>query len=422
MGILYVKKEFTYTYNFDLSLVKEFFWNTGNLSSYWYQVTGCCKNTKDNPSRDACPPYKTDDPNCGAVNSFYVQTILAYSPEDVCQQLTNNNWNWEICSLKKWSRPAENEYIINIYDDCNILKEVEFKDISECISLSVSESPDFNIKFIMTSTILYEGSGSIPLCKDGCSATLNVGFLNKILLNDDEQKKDDLIVLNETLTESNNDIDNQQIEILDNETILPDFVESSTQLNFTIPTIIVNCSKCNTLPARLYCKNNLIELNEFSNFIYNSNQKFSYNFNMIYSNSVDSWNSNFYYDSHTSNIKWQVYFSLSCLSRTETEYYWNFLMYFKKTEDDRIFDSKLGITVPSEYVCGYNSQFLFDFNFNVLNKNLYTNINYFKDDYFVFYDKIGLFSNNYWRNNPEIYIQITQNYDPNDVTRKMIVY
>jgi hypothetical protein len=412
MGTLYVKKEFRYKYNF--SFYKEFLWRTGDLSSYWYQVVGCCKNTNTN---DSCPPFKTDDTGCNNKKSFYFQTLLASSVEDVCQQLIANNWDWELCSVKKWSKPAENAYISFPEDDCNILQEVDFKNISECISLSVSQKPFINIKFNMTieeSTVIpvYVSSGGISLEEDSkttYSHTTNSSFFNEDYLKYKQNNKDKLKLI-------------KKIEAAAAQ--IPDSSESLDQLTTTIPTVIVNCSQCTTLSSRLYCTNNLINLGNFSNFIYKSNQKFDSNFNLIYSKNSDSWNKNFYYESKNDSndiVKWYISFDLSCISRSELEYYWKFLIIFKKLENGIVSDSKLNIEVPSEFVCGYNSEFIFNFNYNVVKKYLFTNINYFRDD-FVFYDKIGLFSNNYWYNNPEIYIKITENYDPSLITRKRIVY
>lgn len=418
MGIIYVKKEFTYNYTFVISFYKEFLWNTGNLSSYWYQVVGCCKETFGTESGSTgCPPFKTDDAVCENKKSFYFQTLLAYSVEDLCQQITNSNWNWELCSIKKWSRPAENLYTDPL-NDCNILQEVNFQDLPECIELSVSQKILFNIKFNMFITPHYDGSGVLSICKEGCSANYSCtpeGCCPNPNLN----------ILKENTVENilNNNY-KDLVSIQNTETIPEDDLQSLNELIATIPNVVVNCSNCTTVPARLYCKNNLLNLNYFSNFIYNKNkEEFNNNFEITYSKYSDSWKKNYYYDENiiNSKIKWYVYFDLSCLSSSETNYYWKFSMLFRKIENTVPSETKLVITVPSEFVCGYNSEFNFNFNFNVTKKQLFTNINYFRDD-FIFYDKIGLFSNNYWKSNQEFFIKITQNYDQNLTTRKIITY
>lgn len=419
MGTIYLKKEFHYTYTFGFSFYKEFLWNTGNLSPYWYQVTGCCKDTFDSTTygTTGCPPFKTDSSSCENKKSLYFQTLLAYSVEDLCQQITNNNWNWELCSIKKWSRPAENLYS-DPNNDCNILQEVNFKNVPECISLSVSENPSIKIIFNMFITPHYNGSGVLSICKSGCSATYSCSTEGCCPTPVPTVTAAPVSTPAPTPTATAYDY-----SFLDN-IIMDDDLQSLNQIPVAVPNIIVNCSQCTTVPARLYCKNNLLNLNYFSNFIYNKNkEEFNSNFEITYSKYSDSWKKNYYYDEKTSNssIKWYVYFDLACFNNSETNYYWKFLMMFRKIENNVSSDTKLVITIPSEFVCGYNSEFNFNFNFDVVKKQLFTNINYFRDD-FIFYDKIGLFTNDYWKKNTEFFIRITQNYDPNLTTRKTITY
>lgn len=383
MGTLLIKKEFKYKYSF--GFYKEFLWRTGNLSSYWYQVVGCCKNINSTNS-NSCPPFKTDDATCNDdKKSFFVQTLLAYDTEDVCQQLLNNNWNWELCSVKRWSRPAENSYVDLTIDECNFLQEVPFKELPECLSLSVSQKIDMNIKCIMEADFAL------------------VPFEPPITPTPEPTPPDFTYPPTPIPTSPP----------------LADISVSLDEISVEVPVVYINCSQCNTLSSKLYCSSNLINLGLFSNFINNNNQEFDTNFSLTYSKNTDYWSKNFYYSD--SSVVWNIYFSLGCAEGTDIEYYWKFLMLFKKLENGVTLDSKLSIEVPSEYVCGYNSEFIFNFNFNVVKKYLFTNINYFGDN-FIFYDKIGLFTNNYWFKNPEIYIRITENYDPNLITRKTIDY
>lgn len=386
MGTLLVKKEFKYKYNF--GFYKEFLWKTGNLSSYWFQVVGCCKNTNSSNS-NSCPPFKTDDATCNDnKKSFFVQTLLAYDTEDVCQQLLNNNWNWELCSIKKWSKPAENEYVISTEDECNILREVPFKELPECLSLSVSQNINMGIKFFMDVEGLVSPIES-PLPTPTPTPT-EPGFTYPPTPTPTATlpPKDESIILDE--------------------------------LSVPVPFVYINCSQCVTLSSKLYLSSNLTNLGVFSNFISNNNQEFNTSFSLVYSKNTDSWNKSFFY-SDEFNTKWNISFDLSCKQGTELEYYWKFLMSFKKVQQEIKLDTKLSVEVPSQYICGYSSGFVFSFNFNVIKKYLFTNINYFGDD-FIFNDNIGLFANNYWFKNPEIYIRITENYDPNLITRKIIDY
>jgi hypothetical protein len=102
-------------------------------------------------------------------------------------------------------------------------------------------------------------------------------------------------------------------------------------------------------------------------------------------------------------------------------YYWKFSMILKRVRLGIESDSKLVVQIPSEFVCAYNNKFEFKFNFDVVNKYLFTNINYFGDD-FVFYDKIGLFNSNYWYNNPKVIISIREEQITDSIARKIIDY
>jgi len=123
----------------------KFIWNTGSVSSYWYEVKGCCKDLSTN-NTDVCPPI---NPNSECQNkSQYFQIILANSVEELCQELNDTGWNWKLCSVKKWSRPAISNSSTN--DICNILEVVDFKKITECVALSTEYSESVKIKVATT--------------------------------------------------------------------------------------------------------------------------------------------------------------------------------------------------------------------------------------------------------------------------------
>ena len=313
MATISFKKEFRYTYTFGFSFYKEFLWNTGDLSAYWYQVVGCCKDTFETDGSTVCPPFKTDDSACENKKSLYFQTLLANNVEDLCKQITNSNWNWELCSIKKWSKPAENIYV-DPTNDCNFLQEVSFKDIPECISLSVSQKPSINIKFNMYVTPYYYGSGKLSICKDGCSASYcccccpccqtscSQGCCQE---NSDPdhtccQQGIQSFEFNEEKELTNQNKDFIKIQAVD--AIPEDDYQSLNNLSSTVPDVIVNCSQCTTVSSKLYCKNNLSNLNYFSDFIYNNNKEiFDSNFEITYSKHSDSWKRNYLYDQNILN-------------------------------------------------------------------------------------------------------------------------
>jgi hypothetical protein len=409
------RKSFSYNYTFDIAFSKEFTWRTGNLSSYWYQVRGCCKSTFQNLPGSGCPPIRTDDAKCDDVPTTYFQTILANSVSEICQELTSSNWNWQLCSVKKWSRPAENLYV-NVNDDCNVLQEVSYKDVPECLSL-ISNDVYFNFKF---NTVVYPvalGSGTISFSGSatyGCVGCISAPFM----------AEDDIVF-------TKNDVDPTPT-VSPDPTPTPTLTPTPTPIevppadislvnDLVVPIPYVNsqCPGCNQIPSKLYFQNNLINLAHFSNFIYLNNKEFNSNFELVHSKLSDSWSKKFYYES--SSEKWYLSFDLACVNVSLAAYYWRFAMTFKRIYSEIEYDSKLVVQIPSEFVCEYSTKFEFKFNFDVLNKYLFTNINYFGDD-FVFYDKIGLFNSKYWYNNPKVVISIREEQIMDAIARKIIDY
>lgn len=407
-------KSFSYNYTFSTSFSKEFTWKTGNLSSYWYQVRGCCKSTFQNLPGSGCPPIRTDDDKCDDVPTTYFQTILSNSVSEICQELTSNNWNWQLCSVKKWSRPAENLYV-DLNDECNVLQEVSFKDVPECQSL-ISNDVYFNFKFKTTAYPIYSGSGSMSFF--GATAYRCVGCTVTFIAPEEEVvfTKNDV---DPTITPTPTATETPEATLTPDE-YRPIDVSLINDLVVPIPYVNSNCPGCSQIPARLYFQNNLINLSQFSNFIYLNNKEFNTNFELIHNRLSNSWTKKFYYES--SSEKWFLSFDLACINVSLAAYYWKFAMIFKRTHSTKIeSESKLVVQIPSEFVCAYSTKFEFKFNFDVVNKYLFTNINYFGDD-FMFYDKIGLFNSKYWYDNPKAIVSIREEQIIDSIARKTIDY
>ena len=123
----------------------KFVWNTGSVSSYWYEVKGCCKDLSSN-NPDVCPPI---NPNSECKNkSQYFQIMLSDSVEELCQELNSIGWNWKLCSVKKWSKPALNSQVNG--EVCNVLEVVDFKKITECVALGTEYSEFVKIRVLST--------------------------------------------------------------------------------------------------------------------------------------------------------------------------------------------------------------------------------------------------------------------------------
>jgi hypothetical protein len=314
--------------------------------------------------------------------------------------------------VKKWSRPAENLYV-DQNDDCNILQEVSFKDVPECSSL-ISNDVYFNFKFNSYSGIA--GSGSISFINNlttyrcvGCASSFISDNVDIVFTkNDIDPTPTGTPTPTPTLTPTPTPVE-----------VPPADVTSVNNLVVPIPYVNSQCPGCNQISSKLYFQNNLTNLNYFGNFIYLNNKEFNSNFELAHSKLSDSWNKKLYYES--SSEKWFLSFDLACVNVSLAAYYWRFAMTFKRIYSGVESDSKLIIQIPSEFVCAYSTKFEFKFNFDVINKYLFTNINYFGDD-FMFYDKIGLFNSKYWYNNPKLIISIREEQIIDAIARKTIDY
>jgi hypothetical protein len=88
-------------------------------------------------------------------------------------------------------------------------------------------------------------------------------------------------------------------------------------------------------------------------------------------------------------------------------------------KDGTDFDTRLYLTVPSEFICQYNSEFSFSFKYNIIKKYFFIGYQAYYDN-FIFYDNIGLFSSDYWMKNPDIKFTVSKNQIENKVTRTTV--
>lgn len=555
--ILY-KKDFSQNYIYEVNSSKDFSWKIGNLSSYWFQVTGCCKKTF---GQDACPPLRTDDQNCNKSSSQFIQTILAYSPKEVCQELIASNWNWNICGMQRWSRPAESEYINSLNDECNYLQNVDFINIPECVSLVVNDS--VNINFSLNTSVNYikcgasgcysytSISGKTLFYLEGSAYyLLNLGFINEIRSMSDSFSSDTSSVLslsgdsehdllinydsngllilqsdsqfgikefkyiasnfnrinlfgdsifvkdnwfyypslfnlvfesislvkinlsyNSNLSLTLNSLSNFvytskyvfsssgnlvfssstlskkkfSFSSIGNLTLSPssyyglsnnyntniywlDFVELKSfipsdeneflsDLSYTPDSVSVGCYNCGQIPHTLYYYNNLVNLKYLNEFLLRNNLQLDQYYTLEYSSIKDNWN--YYFFNRDSSEEWRIFSAISCYKDDDVDYLWKYYFYASRLKSGQKFETKLIVSVPSEFVCSYNSFFNFSFKFNVLNKRVFINLNSNYDD-FMFYDNIGLFDSDYWKQNPDIKIRISDSYSNFNVMRKTI--
>lgn len=410
-------KSISFKYFYKFEFIKQFRWSLGINPQYWYQVTGCCKNSSvsedldSDGTVDACPPINTDQ-NCRN-KSQYFQVILADSVENVCETLKDNNWDWKICDMRRWSRPAENLYV-DPFDDCNLLEEVSWQDIPECFSLNVQE---YVFEAIGFNTSVRECCIGIDCDDYSCEASVIVPVKNF--------NKEDITVASTDNCDSDVDFcENIDINFLMSATVTSvSFSESFyEQYQPTLNNVIVSCKNCSGLSNILYVDNNLNSLNYFSSFLFKNSYEISDEAPMIYNKSTNIWSNIFNYRDKFNSDYWKVFFSFGCSGELDSDfYYWKFSMNFIKTNDLGTTETRMLVSIPSDFVCKYSKDYILSFEYNLLTKYLFINYETYYDN-FYFVDNIGLFDSSYWESNPKIKINVTQGKIKNRINRKTINY
>jgi hypothetical protein len=140
-----------------------FVWNTGDIPKRWWRVVGQCNSIVDGCTNHL--PIQLDDTSCDTV--YFYQNILATSVSDVCRQLNNANWSWPIVSIRKFSKLAYCTSGTTSADcpTCNVLEEVPFCDIPQCMNLCLQSDPVVSVGAYALTVYFHEyvGSGSMTL-------------------------------------------------------------------------------------------------------------------------------------------------------------------------------------------------------------------------------------------------------------------
>lgn len=114
-------------------------WNVGETSFYWYRVETECTNLE-------CPPIGFDE-NCPTI---MIVNVLARNLSSLCRQLRNRNLVGRIRRISRFSRPArrsqrELNMQSGIDQSCDVLQDVPFCNIPECLDFCVDYTPQDEI-------------------------------------------------------------------------------------------------------------------------------------------------------------------------------------------------------------------------------------------------------------------------------------
>lgn len=424
-----------------VEFTKEFVWNTGQSPLRWYRVLGCCKYISKDGSGDPNDPnnpypvipggcdvtgIQTDDPRCsgGSSRMQFVQNLLGRSVSDICDQLRTSGLKWEICSIKRWSRPVD---ILN-NDECNELTEVPFAEIPECIEFSLvsDETINIGVKTFITGVIVsFTGSGGVVT--GGTADSSSDGSMGGPLPGQSsyEYLPTGLEVLTGGEAETSTSFETNflvpmgmSVTVENVEAIFG--VSESADLSIIGGTINTACGTCDTMPQIIYMHHNLNNDNAFKQFVTRNGLKVPNPITLHYSTRLKSWNGNFQLygegsDNTGSDENWRFLFEWTCINELAAEDLgassWKFSMFANRKNVLNGFDSdtRILIVFPPEQICKETQNLDFDFSFNLNTETNFVGNNLdVPPSSVLLKDNIGLFKSKYWDKNPNLVIRLSR--------------
>jgi hypothetical protein len=458
-----------FSYQFDLEIQwntratieidKEFSWNTGILPLKWYRIQGCCvyptaagdgiaqaTQAGDDGIAQATQAggcdvigIQTDDVKCvGALGKQqFIQTLVGTSVSDICNQLTDSKLNWEICSIKQWSRPADNR-LVSSDDDCNTLIDVPYSDIPACINLSVKTSSLTKIgvtTYVIEFLFFYISTGGLTT-----GGNASTGFVGGVESNQSffeyVSEGGNTLTGGESLVSSSWDNDFLTVmgvtTSIENLEAVFGFSGESSLLELSNQLIGTSCGSCNAMPLIIYLFHNLSNESVLINYMQRNGLELPNPLTMYYSSRSKSWVANFHMtgvsdDNLTSVEKWRFSFEWSCVSSFAGEdigsNFWKFsMLVVRKNEFSGIdFDTRVLITFPSEQIClnTRNLDFDLSFSLNTLT-NFVSNDSDVVPNTTLLKDDIGLFKSKFWARSPNFLIRLSKSTTLTNVQRQDI--
>jgi hypothetical protein len=437
--VLSSESEFNYTVFFEQKIrwdtysnfyvEKKFSWNTGDLVLKWYRVQGCCSSaTKNENPSGGCDiiNFQIEDPTCVGASSQqqFIQNIAANSLTDLCNQLTNSGLRWEICSIKKFSLPADLRGVD--VDQCNTLTEVPFCEIPECIEFCMKTNSIIYIKARawVEQVFVYESAGGEETLSSISEVTAPedaIGFYEstggEVVLSSESEFSSSW---SNNLTISIKGFASVAFEeILFGESVAPEITQSTA-------TVFTNCGLCDSMPLTLHLNHNLSKAGELVDYLKRNGQEIPSSIPMHYNSKLKSWLGHYHLfgigESKNGQEKWNFLFSWSCDSNMGDNY-WRFSSLITRTDlaEGTDYDTRLIIKFPPDQICSYSQNFSFNFTFDV---NTFTK---FVDNNFdlalneiMLYDKIGMFKTKNWLKDPILRMVVSKSSKTIDTQYKDI--
>lgn len=427
---------------------KDFEWNTGLLPLRWYRVQGCCEYpTAAGGGLPGGPQFpggceiigiQTDDKKCvGALGkNQYVQNLVARSVSDLCHKITESKMNWQICSIKQWSRPADGR-LVPPGDNCNTLTDVPFSQIPDCLPFALEL--DAKVYMGITTTVIdsineyvAEGGaitgGEAETTMSGGSPTTS-SFLYS-------PSGEICLTGGEALTSSSWDsllVTNMGIyTVIENIEAVFNAGVDGPPLELPLQVIGTNCGTCTSMPLVLYLHHNLANDSILVQYMQRNGLELPTPLPMHYSSRLQSWVANCHLlgtgdDNRGSNESWRFTFEWACLSEIGGDDLgsssWKFSMLaVRKNEATGLdFDARTMVVFPPDQICLGIQNLGFDFSFrlNTVTKIVSNDLD-IVPGLVLLTDNIGLFKSKFWAQNPDFNIRLSKSNVSTAVQRQDI--
>jgi len=429
-----------------IEIDKEFSWNTGLLPLRWYRVQGCCvfpTAAGDGIGRQSggcdVTGIQTDDIKCvGATGKQqFIQNLVGSSVSDICQQLSDSRLNWEICSIKQWSRPADGS-LVPPDDQCNDLKEVPYCEIPECLNFCIHTNSITNIgvtTYVIEAFASYVGSGGALTGGEALTSIVGGGGTEQSFF---EYISDggEVLTGGEALTSSS--WDNDLLTTIGVTTYVENLEAvfgagtDGPELELQTQVIGTSCGSCNSMPLVLYFFHNLVNESVLLNYMQRNGLELPNPLPMHYSSRLQSWVANFHMtgtsdDNLGSRETWRFSFEWSCVSSFggnelgSSSWKFSMLVVRKNEFTGTDFDTRALVIFSPEQICltTQNLGFDFSFKFNTLTKFV-SNDSDIVPNVTLLTDTIGLFKSKFWTRTPNFTVRLSKANISNAVQRQDI--
>lgn len=420
---------YVFNVNAYLTVDQAYTFNIGRSPLRYYRVQGCCvyptaagSGLPEQPFPGGCEVVgiETDDDQCtGALGkNQYVQNIIARDIQEVCEKLSRSKLRWQICSLKRWSRPADPR-LRPEDDECNVLEEVPFADIPACLEFTLAIDSLTKIKATVELIQYfhdYDGSGTITMGGDA-PASITAGGTTPTVWNYSFVSSGGPIVMGGTGATSSFETDYLITTIVTVSLPLEEPVFATTDALPEIPSnndaIVTSCATCNALPINLFLTHNLTVPGLFYNFLQRNNLKIPQAIQMSYSPTQVAWIATLQYkgitEANSTLDNWRLVFEFACTDYISGEYTGNPVIKFSMTVNkknlttNKSAETKFMMTLPPVGFCASVNNFRNTFNwlFNFPTQYVRNSANLTVQS-LIYYDNIGMFSSKQWMMYPNL--------------------